>query len=379
MRGMKRIHFMKSGKHTDRKGTALDFSESVLRDIADSYDPALHEAPLVVGHPKTDDPAYGWVKAVELSDDGGYAVPGEVDAAFAEMVGAGRFKKVSCSVYLPDSPSNPKPGHYYLRHIGFLGAQPPSVKGLRPLEYADGEEGVLFFEDYGKITGANLFQRIREFFIEKFGIDAADKVLPSYEIDSIKYDATRDDNRSLSYEEPAKQPPTPTGGDSVKPEDQKAAEFAEREQKLASDATALKAREDAVLARERAIARQESVDFVEGLVHSGKVLPVQKGAYVEALVALEGREAVEFSEGDKKVSKTPREAFMAALLANPKVVDFGEAAKHGKDVAMLPDAPAEAAKELSKRALEFIETEKAAGRTVTLMDAISQVEKEASK
>ena len=66
------------------------------------------------------------------------------------MVRAGRFKKVSASFYTPDSPHNPVPGVYYLRHVGFLGAQPPAVKGLAPVpvNFAEGdtEEGCVSFD-----------------------------------------------------------------------------------------------------------------------------------------------------------------------------------------------------------------------------------------
>ena len=39
-------------------GATIEFSEQDLQDIADSYDPKVHEAPLVVGHPKDKGPAY---------------------------------------------------------------------------------------------------------------------------------------------------------------------------------------------------------------------------------------------------------------------------------------------------------------------------------
>ncbi|MDL6388248.1 peptidase, partial [Escherichia coli] len=74
-----------------------------------------------------------------------------LDPQFAEMVTDGRFKKVSASFYLPDSPSNPKPGVLYLRHVGFLGAQPPSVKGLKQVSFSEQEEGVVEFADWQAI------------------------------------------------------------------------------------------------------------------------------------------------------------------------------------------------------------------------------------
>ena len=55
----------------------------------------------------------------------------DVEPQFAEMVNTRRFPKRSTAFYTPDHPQNPKPGVWYLRHVAFLGAQPPAVKGLR--------------------------------------------------------------------------------------------------------------------------------------------------------------------------------------------------------------------------------------------------------
>lgn len=121
-------------------GQTLDFTEADLAATVAAYDPALSEAPIVVGHPRHDAPAYGWVRGLRLNTASGIEADlHQVDSAFAEMVAAGRFKYVSVSFYAPDAPNNPVPGVYYLRHVGFLGAQPPAVKGLRTPEFADGE------------------------------------------------------------------------------------------------------------------------------------------------------------------------------------------------------------------------------------------------
>ncbi len=133
-----RIHVFRAGTHTASNGRTITFSEAELRDIASVYNPALHEAPLVIGHPRTDDPAYGWVKRIEyVEGEGLYVEAHQVEPAFAELVRQGRYKKISISLYLPDAPDNPAPGHYYLRHVGFLGARAPAVKGLRPVELSD--------------------------------------------------------------------------------------------------------------------------------------------------------------------------------------------------------------------------------------------------
>ncbi|OBS10793.1 hypothetical protein [Acidihalobacter prosperus] len=140
------LNIFRVGRHTAMSGATLNFTEADLAATAQAYDPAIHEAPIVVGHPAHDDPAYGWVSRVEAIGDTLQAQPHQVEEQFAELVSAGRYKKISASFYTPDSPANPVPGVYYLRHVGFLGAQPPAVKGLKQAEFADGEDGVVQVE-----------------------------------------------------------------------------------------------------------------------------------------------------------------------------------------------------------------------------------------
>ncbi|STZ83075.1 putative phage associated protein [Bergeriella denitrificans] len=130
----------RAGTHTDNNGRKVTITAAELEQAAAAYDPALHEAPVVVGHPATDAPAYGWVGG--LKADGGTlsADFAQVDDDFAGLVRAGRYKKVSASFYPPSSPNNPKPGVWYLRHVGFLGAHPPAVKGLAAVAFAENEE-----------------------------------------------------------------------------------------------------------------------------------------------------------------------------------------------------------------------------------------------
>ncbi|EPF1130495.1 peptidase, partial [Escherichia coli] len=172
---MSAIHIFKAGTHTDMHGKKLPFTPDDLAACVKAYDPSVHEAPLVIGHPRTEDPAWGWVKTLSLSGVDLMAEPAQLDPQFAEMVTDGRFKKVSASFYLPDSPSNPKPGVLYLRHVGFLGAQPPSVKGLKQVSFSEQEEGVVEFADWQAITNASLWGKLRDFLIARFSLDEAEK------------------------------------------------------------------------------------------------------------------------------------------------------------------------------------------------------------
>ena len=172
------IEIFRPGTHQAMSGEVLAFSAGELAAAASSYDPKLHEAPLVIGHPAHDAPAWGWVERVEFSAGTLKAYPKELDPQFAELVRSGRFKKVSAAFYKPASPSNPKPGSYYLRHVGFLGAQPPAVKGLKPVQFADHADEIVVFGDWADRATVGVFRRLRDFMLTRFGQDEADLVLP---------------------------------------------------------------------------------------------------------------------------------------------------------------------------------------------------------
>ncbi len=350
---MKTIQIFKPGKHTSSSGVALSFSEADLKASCDAYDPAKHEAPIVIGHPAQDDPAYGWVKGLSFSG-GIEAIPHQVDPAFAEMVQAGRFKKISASFYGPDSPSNPVPGVYYLRHVGFLGAQPPAVKGLRSPEFSDGETGIVEFGDYDDILNASLWRRFRDWLIGEKGLDVADNIIPDYAVSSLEQMANQpdpDDSQaaSPSYTEPK--------GDIMSAEDKARLTALEEENKR------LKAEQ---AANRIAKINSGNAAFAEGLVKEGRLLPAHKSAMVAALNFLDGQETtVEFADGDtKKPIATGLKEIFSKL---PKQVEFKEVAD-GAGAAGDVDAAT-----LGKLAADFMEAEAAKGRTVSSAEAVKHV------
>lgn len=294
-------------------GAVIDFSAEDLAATAAAYDPEKHEAPIVVGHPKLDAPAYGWVKS--LSFAGALeAEPHQVEPAFAEIVAAGRFKKISASFFRPDAPGNPVPGVYYLRHVGFLGATPPAVKGLRNPEFAADEAGIVEFADSAVRQNASLWRRLRDFLISQFGLEKVDAVIPDYTIGSLEEAAREDTPASTSgFSEPSTKEEA-----AVTPEQKAAleAENAQLKQELAERA----AREKAAAAAAR---HAEHVAFAEALVTAGTLLPAQREVCVAMLDFVAGQDAVvEFGEGDARQPLV--EGIRKFLQALPKQVEFGE-------------------------------------------------------
>lgn len=315
-------------------GAVVELGEADLAACAKAYDPALHEAPLVIGHPKHDAPAYGWVHSLDADKAGLNASPKQVDVQFAELVDKGSFKKISASFYTPDAPNNPVPGVYYLRHVGFLGAQPPAVKGLREVAFAEAEEGVVEFSDPGLNVIASVFRRVREWFLTSHGQEVADKVLPDWEIESIREISqwADPDTQRMAFADAATHLPVseapavastattnlPTSQENHVNQEEAAALSAENTQ-LKQQLAAAAAQREADQAAKR---HDQSVSFADGLVSGGTLAPKHKDVVVAFLNFSEAHTTVEFGEGDAKQPLAT--AFKSFLGDLPKVVDFGE-------------------------------------------------------
>lgn len=369
---MKTIEIFKAGTHTAMSGATLSFGESDLAATAAAYDPALHEAPIVVGHPKSDAPAYGWVGGLSFADGALAASPRQVDPAFAELVAEGKFKKVSASFYTPTAPGNPKKGVYYLRHVGFLGAQPPSVKGLKAVEFADENEGVVTVE-FGDMDVAwslkrmtRMFRRMREFLVVEFGAEKIDKVIDPWELDGATDDAAAAAADAARTSPGFTEPNTDTEeNDMTKISDaDKAAETAAKEQKIAADAQKLEKDKADFAEAKRTATVTTAIDALE---KEGRVLPAEKAALVAFAAALDDKDTVQFAEGDDG-KKTRAGFFLGFLKALPPRVDFAErSADDGKAI-----DPANAEK-VAEEAVAYQESQKAKGIVVGTDVAVRHV------
>lgn len=337
---MKPLHIFKPGTHTAMSGASFDFSESDLAATVAAYDPALHEAPMVIGHPKHDAPAAGWIKSLTATAQGLIAEPQQVDAVFAERVAKGSYKKISASFYHPDAANNPVPGVYYLRHVGFLGAQPPAVKGLRPIELADGEEGVVEFGDYGHELNSDMWRRFREWLIGKFDKDTADQVTPSWVIDSLAEIARQpEQTQQTAFSEP-----TCAAEEPAVNEQEKAALQAENKRLKADIAKREKAARES--AQEKIHAA--NVEYAEKLVAAG-MKPVHAPVVIAALdYADSGETPLEFGEEDAREPLSDGlKAVFSALAGGVSFAEVATKDRTGKAVnqstnPLLADAEARA-------------------------------------
>lgn len=276
------IEVFRAGRHIDDNGEVHEFSQADVVGMAAAYDPALREAPLTVGHPAHDLPAYGWAASFAAQDGRLLLNPRDVEPQFAEMVRNRRFPKRSLALYSPTHPSNPKPGQWYPRHVAFLGSQPPAIAGLKDIQFADTAEGLVCFSE----------------------------AMPG---------ATDPATDSTHEEDPM----------SKELQEQLVAAQARADQVAAELATANAARQAAEerLASQAAAARQgrhaEHVQFAEGALAKGKL----KKGDVPALVAVLDSVAeapVQFSEGGVTQTVTPVMLIKALVDQAAPLVQFGE-------------------------------------------------------
>ena len=149
------IEIFREGTHVDDAGVPRTYTAADIDAMAAVYDPALHDAPLTIGHPAADEPRYGHVAGLQAVDNAAgqrtlVMSAADVKPAFAEAVNDRSFPKRSTAFYSPTHPQNPKPGSWYVRHVGFLGAVPPAVRGLADLprtQFADEGAGLVCFSE----------------------------------------------------------------------------------------------------------------------------------------------------------------------------------------------------------------------------------------
>lgn len=291
------LDIFRAGSYGD-KGT---FTVSQLAALAASYDPAKQEAPIVVGHPKLDAPAFGWVKQLRMQGDVLQGLLGDVDPDFDEAVQAKRYKKRSVAFV-----RNSSTGALKLRHVGWLGAMPPHVEGLRDAQFnaeeydeIDFSEGEEMDEQQVKKTVA---QAITEFFANLGGKKTENGGGPTQvEIDAAIANATSAVESRFANQLTAEK------------EARVALETQLAEQKKTFSDSSATNRVDAL---------------INGLKASKRWIPAYDKMGVPALfttLATNATTEIEFGAGDQKRKVEPVQLFADFLNGLPQIVPDGVA------------------------------------------------------
>ncbi|NJR38537.1 MAG: hypothetical protein HC781_06420 [Leptolyngbyaceae cyanobacterium CSU_1_4] len=326
----KEIEILRTGTHTSANGVTLPFSREDLKEIAGSYNPANFKAPLIISHDTqgmsdgeliNSEFAFGAPKKLRVVGDRLKAVFDKIAPEFVQWVRGGKLLSVSSSVYLRDSPNNPTPGSLSLRHIAGLGKSPPAIKGMAPLslaeiEFGELEEGTMTvdtkisedFSEYINNVSAQLWAKVRDWLIETYDLETADKIVPGDLLGIMQQEVGRPDWQMDDLQKRVMQLESMTPSNKLMSD----TDFAEREQ-------GLEQREQAIAKRERQV---EYSELLTPLYESGQLTPglAQKDDLVEFMTSLDSEGELSFSEGSQQSSL---EYFKGLLARLPKQVSYG--------------------------------------------------------
>jgi hypothetical protein len=321
------VEAFKTGTHTDSQGNQHTWTAEHLSTIASQYNarvapgnPEHKQAPVVLGHPKDDSPAYGWIDKVKVRGDKLMAHLDQLNGAFVQALKDGAYKFRSISLY-PD---------LNIRHLGFLGGMQPAVAGLAPYKFADATEATTFefanqVDDIGEIQRENrFFNRLFQLFHEdvtkhksepktgpidtkEIDMEGSEKIAAmekSFTELQSKYDALVAEHTTLT------------------------ASYAEAQAKV------VKADADAAAALVAAKANANK-QFCDECVSEGRMRPADVAMYLKVMNMAQAQDegANDFAE----TKATPEmDAYRSWLKAQPKVVEFGDTAT-GKTSHDAPD------------------------------------------
>lgn len=306
------IEIARTGTFTDSAGRPQTFTEQDLDAIARAYDPDQRDAPLCIGHPKDNAPAFGWVEKLKREGAKLFATFAHVPGEVKKLVAKKHYRHVSMSL-MPDRVN--------LRHVALLGAAQPAIDGLRAVELNDGGDAITV--NFAAEDGEGDSMTIEELQRQVGQLQAQLEALKTENADLKKKADTHKQDKDKA--------------DAAKTDaEQKAA-------KASADFAAYKGK----IETERREAR------VSALVQAGKVKPAERAGVLDFAAKLAGQDGtVDFAAPDgTKESVTLEERYFRDLEARPvdeRFADFSAPPAHGGHAGGLAPAydPAEMASKL---------------------------------
>lgn len=294
----RKVEVFRAGTFTTNAGRKITFTADQVAAIARNYDAATAPAPVVIGHPGDDAPAFGWATAFEFTaaDTKLHAELDQLAPEFVAAVQAGQYKRISIALFDPDHSANPKPGEYYPRHIGFLGGAAPAVPGLRPVHFAaeSATDVVLEFDTGDEFADPQESGKLRA-----LARAVADALGGMFDLKPRTLFAARN---------PSEDPMN--DADKKKLED------------LTAENARLKADGET---RAKAARAADATAFCDGLVKAKKLAPKDSPALVAAFAAIPADE-IEFTADGKTSKESPLAVIRRVLEARSPLLKEGEQA-----------------------------------------------------
>lgn len=302
------IEAFRAGTHTDSAGNTHTWSEDDVQAIADQYNvsvssdnPNRREAPVVVGHPKDNSPAFGWIQSAKKVKDKLVLTLSQLNEDFVKALREGAYKYRSISLF-PDNT---------IRHIGFLGGAQPAVPGLGPINWSTTDDDVMTFEFSADETPVSVEEDITEierqnnFFkrlFERFKIDVSSLETSDHTEDKGMPEKT--DMEKLTQQ------------------------IAELNEKITERDQTISDLNKRISESDSKNRKAEYKAFCDGLVAEGKMLPKQVDMHVENMELRYHIDAQNFSDGNSETKSL--DAYKKFLSESEVIADFSETATKDK-------------------------------------------------
>ena len=390
------IEIFRSGSYTDMSGESVSISDDDLDKIVQNFSEE-DRAPAVIGHPKIDDPAVGWASKLKRQGSSLFAKFSDMYEPFVKGVERGSYRNRSVKIA-------PTKNGWKLQHVGWLGAALSAVAGMQPVNLAecDDEKAIEFSVPEGpaahRRTGwgfrifSSIGQRFREYIIEQESIEKANEIISAHDVDELRSIAddlldvqprpapepapafsSDDDPDSISTATGDADVTTKSGHKpdaSAKPNGDQAKQFSQED----VDTLQQTAREEAETSiRAEAKREADAREFVSQQVDSGRLTPGMAEGLPELLSSLAGDESpeLEFASGEKS-RKVTRHDYLKGWISNlPE--NFAHLFSKQDDESGEQDVDTGDAEAIADKASDFVASEAAAGRTISVADAVRHV------
>jgi hypothetical protein len=367
------IEIVKVGDHVAMNGEKISFTTADLDAMASNT--MANTAPIVVGHPKTDAPAYGWATEFKRDGDSLFAKFDQVNPTFAEWVKGGAYKKRSVRVAKGEN-------GWRIKHIGWLGAAAPAIEGMADMQFAADDTAVEFefgVQEFASEVGymfnsvGNFLRSMRDKMIEGSSVEVADKYFPEWQLSSIQ-NASETLRARLADNSASADPSAINAAFAQVLTDTITAEITAQNQKSASEIQ-FAARESELLAKnaelQTKLNRQATDQQVKDWLQAGKLTPATASGVADFMAALP-EVTFEFASGDDKAQASPS-TFFAQFVAKLSPINFGQQQATG-DLPETLNTADPAALEFAARAYQKEQSDK--GITIDWTDACVHVSKQ---
>ena len=351
----------RAGEHTSSDGVTRRFSQGDLDKIIERHDPAS-PSPCVITHEEVYSP-FAWAQVDALKRDGDVLLaqckPETIEPQFAELVEDGRLYNRSVQLLRAGGGGE----GWRLGHVAFLGAEPPAVSGLEPIQFR--VSGVTFeaaeaWETLeGKRERADIWSALRKLAEKVFGPTDADGIVGQWAVDEAREQAGRAAAEAERRQE-----------EEMATREKK--ETAEYGKQLEAEKARLEAERGELADQRLKFAQEAAVKRVDSLLEAGKLTPATAEGLAEFAVRIDAATegVIEFSRGGEKVKTRPSEYLFSLVEASAAPSPLGNEiaggrANGGVDI--------EDAGSIREAALEYQAAERNKGRMVSDTAAVQHV------